>query len=415
VSTLAAPQSAGAAAAATAPPAVRIDGVHKTFRLPHQRYSTLKERALHPFASRTYDELHAVNDVSVDIAPGEFFGIVGRNGSGKSTLLKCLAGIYVPDEGDIDVNGRLSPFIELGVGFNPELTARDNVLINGIMLGLTRREARARFDEIIAFAELEDFVDLKLKNYSSGMSVRLGFAVAIQVDADILLVDEVLAVGDAAFQQKCYEQFQALKDADRTIVFVTHDMSAVERFCDRAMLLEHGKLVELGNPHNVAKAYNQLNFGRIVHPDVEGERFGDRSAEIVHAWFEDSNYKRQPALPYGEFCHVCVEVKFHEAMVDPVFGWALRNDSGQTVFATSSHYDHARSGAYAAGETVVIRTGFAMRLSGNRYTLSPSVARAGTGQDVVDVREDLATLLVHATRVTGGVVDLEQVFDIQRQ
>ncbi|HZE05775.1 MAG TPA: ATP-binding cassette domain-containing protein, partial [Solirubrobacteraceae bacterium] len=154
----------------------------------------MKERALHPFRSRSYDVLRAVQDVSVDIAPGEFFGIVGRNGSGKSTLLKCLAGIYDIDEGELSINGRLSPFIELGVGFNPDLTARDNVIINAIMLGLSRKEAAERFDDILAFAELEEFVDLKLKNYSSGMHVRLAFATAVQVDADILLVDEVLAV-----------------------------------------------------------------------------------------------------------------------------------------------------------------------------------------------------------------------------
>jgi ABC-type polysaccharide/polyol phosphate transport system ATPase subunit len=395
-------------------PALSVRHVSKSFRLPHQQYSTLKERALHPLRSRTFDELRALRDVSVDVQQGEFFGIVGRNGSGKSTLLKCLAEIYETDEGEIAVHGRLSPFIELGVGFNPELTARENVLINGIMLGLTRKQARERFDEIIAFAELEEFLDLKLKNYSSGMSVRLGFSVAIQVDADVLLVDEVLAVGDAAFQQKCFEQFQALKEAGRTIVFVTHDMSSVERFCDRAMLLERGKVVEIGEPHVVSRSYNQLNFSRIVHADVEGVRYGDRSAEVIHAWFEDGSLVRQTALPYGGFCHVCVEVKFNEDMEDPIFGWALRNDAGQTVFVTSSHYDHACTGSFSAGETVVVRTGFAMRLAGNRYTLSPSVARAGAGQDVVDVREDLATLLVHSTRITGGVVDLEQIFEVRR-
>jgi ABC-type polysaccharide/polyol phosphate transport system ATPase subunit len=415
VSTLAAPQSAGAAATPATPPAVRIEDVHKSFKLPHQHYSTLKERALHPFASRTYDELHAVDGVSVDIGAGEFFGIVGRNGSGKSTLLKCLAGIYPTDRGEITISGRLSPFIELGVGFNPELTARENVIINAIMLGLTRKQARERFDEIIAFAELEEFLDLKLKNYSSGMSVRLGFAVAVQVDADILLVDEVLAVGDAAFQQKCFEQFQALKAAGRTIVFVTHDMSAVERFCDRAMLLERGKVVHIGEPHTVAREYNQLNFGRLKHVDVEGERHGDRSAEIVHAWFEDGNYKRQTAFAVGHFCHVCVEVLFHEEMTNPIFGWALRNDDGLTVFATSSQFDFRETGTFAAGETVVLRVGFPMRLAGNRYTLSPSVARAGSGQDVVDIREDLVSMLVHTTRSSGGVVDLEQVFDLRRQ
>src|SRR4051794_1461963 len=295
-------QSTRATAAPMAPVALRLDRVHKSFRLPHQRYSTLKERALHPFRARSFDELAAVRNVSLDIAPGEFFGIVGRNGSGKSTLLKCLAGIYQIDSGRIEIDGRLSPFIELGVGFNPDLSARDNVLINAIMLGLSRREARRRFDEIIAFAELEDFVDLKLKNYSSGMSVRLGFSVAIQVDADILLVDEVLAVGDAAFQQKCFEQFQRLKDSGRTIVFVTHDMSAVERFCDRAMLIERGKVVEIGTPSDIARAYNQLNFGRLTHAIEEGERSGDhRAAEITATWVEDVNFERVTALAQGGF------------------------------------------------------------------------------------------------------------------
>src|SRR6188768_3622738 len=196
-----------------APAAVSVEHISKGFRLPHHKYSTLKERALHPFATRTYDTLHALNDVTFEVKEGEFFGVVGRNGSGKSTLLKCVAGIYSIDSGTVALRGRLSPFIELGVGFNAELTARDNVIINAIMLGLTRKEARERFDEIIAFAELEEFLDLKLKNYSSGMSVRLAFSVAIQVDADVLLVDEVLAVGDAAFQQKCFEQFELMKDA----------------------------------------------------------------------------------------------------------------------------------------------------------------------------------------------------------
>ena len=192
-------------------PAVTIQNASKAFKLHHRQYHTLKERALHPFQARTFDLLRAVDDVSVDIARGEFFGIIGRNGSGKSTLLKCLAGIYDIDSGRMDVRGRLSPFIELGVGFNVDLTARDNVILNAIVLGLTRKEAKARFDSIIAFAELEDFLDMRLKNYSSGMSVRLAFSVAIQVDADVLLIDEVLAVGDASFQQKCFDEFLRLK------------------------------------------------------------------------------------------------------------------------------------------------------------------------------------------------------------
>ena len=178
---------------------------------------------------------------SFDIHQGEFFGIVGRNGSGKSTLLKILASIYKADAGTIRMAGRLAPFIELGVGFNPDLTARENVTLNGVMMGLSQREARRRLDAVLDFAELEEFVDLKLKNYSSGMLVRLAFSVMIQAEADILLIDEVLAVGDAAFQQKCRDVFADMKDGGRTIVLVTHDMTAVQRYCHRAMLLDEGE------------------------------------------------------------------------------------------------------------------------------------------------------------------------------
>src|ERR1700685_3982536 len=257
------PHPVGMLARAVAPPAITLQGVHKSFRLPHRQYHTFKERAMHGFRNRTFDELHAVDDVAVEIAQGEFFGVVGRNGSGKSTLLKCLAGIYDTDAGRLEVRGRLAPFIELGVGFNPELTARDNAIINAIMLGLTRKQAVARFDEIVAFAELEEFMDLRLKNYSSGMHVRLAFSVAILVDADLLLIDEVLAVGDASFQQKCFDQFTRLKREGRTIVFVTHDMSSVERFCDRAMLMERGRVVDIGAPASIARQYNELNFRQV--------------------------------------------------------------------------------------------------------------------------------------------------------
>src|SRR5581483_6951361 len=174
-------------------------------------------------------------------------------------------GIYRPDAGALRVRGRLSPFIELGVGFNGDLTARDNVMINAIMLGLSRRQARERFDSIIAFAELEEFLDMRLKNYSSGMTVRLAFSVAIQVDAEILLIDEVLAVGDASFQRKCFDEFHRLKREGRTILFVTHDMSAIERFCDRAMLLDKGRMLALGEPAAIARHYNELNFGATIH------------------------------------------------------------------------------------------------------------------------------------------------------
>ena len=236
-----------------------MERLSKAFRLPHERGPTLKERVLDRLRRRPDEVLGALHDVSFEVARGECVGIVGRNGSGKSTLLKCVAGIYEPDAGAVDVAGRLAPFVELGVGFEMELTGRDNVMVNGVLLGLTRAQVRERFDRIIAFAELEHFADLRLKNFSSGMGVRLAFAVAVEVDAEVLLVDEVLAVGDAAFQEKCFATLEALKREGRTILFVTHDMEAVERFCDRALLLEHGQVVAIGTPADIAARYRAVN------------------------------------------------------------------------------------------------------------------------------------------------------------
>jgi ABC-type polysaccharide/polyol phosphate transport system ATPase subunit/ABC-type polysaccharide/polyol phosphate export permease len=242
--------------------------VSKTFRLPHQKHTTAKHLVLDPLAHRNYEVLDALERVSFDVRPGETFGIVGRNGSGKSTLMKCIAGIYRLDGGQIAVRGRLAPFIELGVGFNPELAARDNALTNAVLLGLTPAQARARLNAIIAFAELEPFVDMKLKNFSSGMTVRLAFAVTTQVDADVLLFDEVLKVGDAAFEDKCLQHFDRLKEEGRTIVLVTHDMAAVERHCDRAMLLDRGRVAEIGAPDEIARAYERDNAAEKAPPRI---------------------------------------------------------------------------------------------------------------------------------------------------
>jgi ABC-type polysaccharide/polyol phosphate transport system ATPase subunit/ABC-type polysaccharide/polyol phosphate export permease len=241
--------------------AISVSEASKTFRLPHQLYITLKERLAHPFRRYSYDALDALHDVTFDVGRGEFLGVVGPNGSGKSTLLRCVAGIYALDSGEINVDGRVSPFIELGAGFTDELAARDNVVVNCIMLGLSRREAEKRFDEIVALAELEEFIDLPIKNYSSGMRARLGFAIAIQTDAPVLLVDEVLAVGDASFQEKCFVQFERAKASGRTTLLVTHDMAVIERFCDRALLLDRGRLLDIGEPRRIAAGYEALATG----------------------------------------------------------------------------------------------------------------------------------------------------------
>lgn len=238
--------------------AIEVDRVSKTFALPHEQRTTLKEHFLHPMRRRTFERQHALNDVSFAVQRGEFFGIVGPNGSGKSTLLKILAGIYRQDSGSVRVAGKLSPFIELGVGFNPELNARDNVLVNATLLGLTQRDLDEKFDSIIEFAELERFVDQKLKNYSSGMQLRLAFSIAIQVPFDILLLDEVLAVGDASFQEKCFATFDEMRSAHKTIVFVSHDLQTVLRYCDRALLIRNGVAEALGTPEDVIGLYEDI-------------------------------------------------------------------------------------------------------------------------------------------------------------
>lgn len=239
--------------------AIAVRKITKDFRLPHEMNNSLKSLIIHPFRKRsTVESQHALRDISFEVKQGEFFGILGRNGSGKSTLLKILAGIYQPTSGNVDLNGKLVPFIELGVGFNPELTGRENVYLNGALLGFSKKEIDARYKDIVDFAELSDFMDQKLKNYSSGMQVRLAFSVATRAEADILLIDEVLAVGDAEFQRKCFNYFKSLKKRGATVVFVTHDMNAVKEYCDRAILVENGVIASEGKAADVAKEYTKL-------------------------------------------------------------------------------------------------------------------------------------------------------------
>ena len=240
--------------------AIDVTGVSKTFMIPHEQRSRLKEYFAHPLKRVTYERNEALRDVTFRIDEGEFFGVIGPNGSGKSTLLKILAGIYRADTGTVRVGGRISPFIELGVGFNPEFSARTNVEISGVLIGLTRKQLAQRFDSIIEFAGLERFVDQQLKNYSSGMLLRLAYSVAIQVPFDILLLDEALAVGDAEFQQKCFETFAEMRADGKTVVFVSHDLSSVTTFCDRAMLLESGRITAIGEVAEVIETYRPHEF-----------------------------------------------------------------------------------------------------------------------------------------------------------
>ena len=244
------------------PVVLDVNHVEKWFKLPTEQASGLKQAFINwTKGIKGYKKQQVLKDVTFQVHRGEFFGIVGRNGGGKSTLLKIISQIYYPNSGSVHVEGKLVPFIELGVGFNPELTGRENVYLNGALLGFTPEEVDAMYDDIVEFAELGDFMDQKLKNYSSGMQVRLAFSVAIKAQGDILVLDEVLAVGDEAFQRKCDDYFTNIrKDPTKTVILVTHDMSAVKRYCTRAMFIENGEVAVIGDNASVAERYTLANL-----------------------------------------------------------------------------------------------------------------------------------------------------------
>lgn len=318
--------------------AIKVDGVSKSFILPHEKSGSIKNALLSIFSKkRGYEVQHVLQDISFEIKKGEFFGIVGRNGSGKSTLLKMLAGIYTPDKGSITVNGKLTPFIELGVGFNPELSGRDNVFLNGALLGFSREEVESMYDDIVEFAELERFMDQKLKNYSSGMQVRLAFSIAIRANTDILVLDEVLAVGDEAFQRKCFSYFDKLKRIKQTVILVTHDMGSVQRFCSRAILLSEGDLAFIGAPDKAAMQYiaqNDENYaaslkGASTNKDTEKDDF-----EVTILNGGDGVVSR-----FKESDVLIVELKWHQKNVKHA-GVALITLDGKDVFSPNTYTDH---------------------------------------------------------------------------
>lgn len=386
------------------PTVLAIRNVSKQFKIPKEKVETVKERMIRP-RRRSVQTFEALKNVDFDISAGEFFGIVGRNGSGKSTLLKCIAGVYAPTTGTISARGRIATFIELGVGFNPELNAADNVILNATLLGLTAVQAREKLDEIIAFAELEEFVDMKLKNFSSGMHVRLAFSVALQAECDTLLIDEVLAVGDAAFQQKCFDTFHRLREENKTVVFVTHSMPMVERFCTRAIMLERGEIVSAGDPVNVALDYTQLNFDRSAEVGGGDERHGDRHGEIVDCRCEDGGGDTASVVALNDWLTIKVRVRFNEAMDDPVLGVLVRDDERRLAFHVDTNWSGTKTGRFSAGSEVAYEVRFQNHLGEGKYHISPSVAYSD-GARMADVRVDLISFLSRGSNKSSGYVDL---------
>jgi ABC-type polysaccharide/polyol phosphate transport system ATPase subunit len=386
------------------PVAIEVSEVAKRFRMPEQRIDTLKERFTHPLHRLKHRELRALSEITFDIYKGEFFGIVGRNGSGKSTLLKVLASIYRPDSGKVRTAGRIAPFIELGVGFNPELTARENGVLNGVLMGLTMREARQRLDAVIEFAELEEFVDLKLKNYSSGMMVRLAFSIMVQADADIMLVDEVLAVGDASFAQKCMDVFHDKKRAGKTIVFVTHDMATVQSLCHRAMVLHDGELQYIGAPEDAALRYFRLNFaGTSQGGGGEPEAIVDVNIRVVHATLRDREGSGIENVEQRHPIAVDIVVEAARELAGPIFVFHIVNDDGVVVF----EFTRTLEQRVASGQRVRLAGEIENRLVPGRYFLDCWV-RQDQQQSVMAIQSmRLLRFVVYGTTPRNGLVTLD--------
>ncbi len=381
--------------------ALQVTNLTKDFRLPHEQRNSLKEKVLNFNRKTTFEKLHALKGITFDVKRGEFFGIVGRNGSGKSTLLKLIGGIYQPSRGNIVVNGTLTPFIELGIGFNPELTGRENVYLNGAILGLTHKQVESKYQEIVDFAELEQFMDQKLKNYSSGMQVRLAFSIAIQAHNDILLIDEVLAVGDASFQRKCFETFKSIKQSGKTVIFVSHDMGAVREYCERAILIEKGKIISSGDPDTVANDYLQLLSTNNIHSeDREANRWGDLKAKISHIEIKVGNEK------------ITIEYDIHAGvdMINPIFGIAIKDLDNHHLFDTNTKWKKVATGTIKKGSRRHFTCQIPNVFKSGRYRLSVAAAYEDAlsfydWQEAVDVfdvtrPEETAGLVVLSDKIT---------------
>ncbi len=345
---------------------IKVDKVYKDFILVHEKKGTIKGIFTSMFRRVTIKKeiQHALKGISFNIKKGEFFGIVGRNGSGKSTLLKILANIYQPSKGKVYTSGKLVPFIELGVGFNPELSGKDNVYLNGAVLGFSTKEVDAMYDDIVRFAELERFMDQKLKNYSSGMQVRLAFSMAVRANADILLLDEVLAVGDADFQRKCFDYFKTLKKNKKTVVFVSHDMSAIREYCDRVAFIEDSVLVSVGKADEIASKYTQMFMTEnIDNNEGHGERWGN--GLIITSKVEVNVTEN--------YLEIIQHIKANKEIENPIIGIRVRDSAGVEVLGTNTKIEKVKVGLIKSGNNRVVNWRIPNILSDGNYVLDSAI------------------------------------------
>ncbi len=388
---------------------ISINDVWVKFRIYHDRKNTLKERIV-KLKGSIYEDFWALKGVTLDIKRGNTVGIIGHNGSGKSTLLKCIAGLLQVNKGGITVNGRVSPLLELGAGFHPDLTGRENIYLNGAILGLTRRQIKDRYNDIVKFAELENFIDTPVRNYSSGMYVRLGFAIAVHSDPDILLVDEVLAVGDEAFQKKCFDKINEFKGAGVSIILVTHDVNKVYQLCDSAILLNQGEVVCNGSPNEVVATYRsyieekEQAESETVEDKQTAKRFGTREAEIVSVDLLDQTGKSTLHVKSGEDCTFKLKVVFHANVTDPIAGYVIRNSKGEYLYDTNTLWRGKKTGLFKKGDEIEVLFSQKMNLLAGTYTFTTAIAYAD-GVQYCDWQDDALSFEVADDSKSAGLVN----------
>jgi teichoic acid transport system ATP-binding protein len=416
---------------------IRVQDLGKVYKLFPSPFDRVKE-TFHPFRKKFHQRFQALSDISLEVRKGETIGIIGRNGSGKSTLLQVICGILQPTTGTIWKNGRIAALLELGAGFNPEFSGRENVYLNGSILGLSRREMDECFGDIVAFADIGEFIDQPVKTYSSGMYVRLAFAVAINVRPDILIVDEALSVGDTLFQAKCFAKFREFQQRGITIIFVTHSIDLITRYCDKVCLLDKGMLKAFGSPQDVIDRYNKLIleyshrasqlepvYCRLEqHPaGEEGEgsfhlnpgenRYGNGKATIEQVGIYSLDGQPAQALKQMEEYEIRLIIVFHERIDSPVIAYTIKDVQGMDIAGTNTLYHHLETGVREPGDRLTVSFVQKMTLRGGGYILSAGCAGYDKGEYVVyERRYDVLPFEVAARRPCVGVVDLDAAIRI---
>lgn len=410
--------------------AIKVNHVDKLYKLYDKPSDRLKE-SLGLSKAKKYKEHYALRDMSFDVKKGECVGIIGTNGAGKSTILKIITGVLNPTAGNVEIDGRISALLELGAGFNSEYTGLENVYLNGTMIGFSREEIDAKLDDILNFADIGDFINQPVKTYSSGMFVRLAFAVAINIEPEILIVDEALSVGDVFFQSKCYHKFEEFKNQGKTILFVSHDLTSINKYCDRAILLNKGSKMAEGTPKEIIDLYkkvlvgqddesfqgdrntnqNVLNEDEIwkdhlnINPDTN--EYGNGKADIIDFAICDETGNITNIIEKGKQFSVKMRVRFNQSINLPIYAFAIKNNQGVTITGTNSMYEKADTGRPEIGDVVEVSYTMRMDLQGGEYLLSLGCTGYEKGELTVYHRlYDICNITVISDKVTDGYYDL---------